>query len=231
MSYLSRAEEIIGYSFRDRRLLNRALTHSSRANESSGRPGDGNERLEFLGDAVLELVMSEYLYERLPESPEGELIKTRSYIVCESSLAGICKGIGLNELLMLGKGAAQSGSAKRDSIAADLMEAVIGAVYLDGGQEAARDLIFRLLGTSADEAVSGRQIKDPKSKLQELIQAGGGEDIRYEITGESGPDHNKTFEAAVYVAGEEYGRGSGPSKQTAQACAARAALARLGIEG
>ncbi len=227
LNRLSEIEDILGYAFADRKLLTTALTHSSRANELTGDPADGNERLEFLGDAVLEEEMSVWLYRRLPDSPEGRLTKLRAQIVCEKALASVSRSLGLNGFLRLGKGEELSGGRERDSIIADGVEALIGAVFLDGGQEAARALIGRLFSQKAEDAISGRLPKDSKSELQEHFQALGEEHPEYEITGESGPAHAKVFEAAVYQNGKLLGRGKGLSKQAAQTAAAEDALRGL----
>ena len=222
---LRKAEEIIGYSFRDVELLLRALTHSSRANEEGKGHLGSNERLEFLGDAVLEEIISSYLYAAHPEMPEGELTRLRAGLVCESSLAEVCRRTGLRDRIRLGKGAEMTGGRDRDSIISDAVEAVIGAVYLDGGRDAAERLVMRLLTPETAEDV--KRLKDPKTELQERLQAGGSVSIEYRMLSEEGPDHLKSFTYAVLVEGAEKGRGAGRSKQAAQAAAASDALAKL----
>ncbi len=218
------AERILDYGFRNKQLLGLALMHSSMANELTGDALDSNERLEFLGDAILEEIVSIYLYRQLPDKLEGILTKTRAQIVCEGSLAAVAKKTGLNKLLQLGKGERSSGGSERDSIISDGIEALIGAVYLDGGQEAARALIFRLLGETIDLAIEGRLGRDAKSELQEKLQSRGNVNIVYKIVDEDGPSHDKIFTAAVFVDGTETGRGTGRSKQLAEAAAAAKAL-------
>ncbi len=220
-------EKILGYEFADKELLERALTHSSFANEHTGNAFNGNERLEFVGDAVLDVVVGSYLYGRLPESPEGMLTKLRASIVCEKALGGVSFELGLNDFLLLGKGEERTGGRTRLSIAADGVEALIGAVFLDGGYGAAERTIRRILGKTIEEAVSGGLPTDAKSELQELLQSLGYSSIKYEITGESGPEHDKSFEACVMADGSVLGRGSGKSKKDAESSAAAQALGRL----
>lgn len=221
-------ENILGYTFSDKKLLALALMHSSRANELSGNPLDSNERLEFLGDAVLEEIISIYLYRQMPDKLEGVLTKTRAQIVCEESLANAAMESGLNRYLMLGKGEETSGGHSRDSITSDGIEALIGAVYLDGGQNAARALIFRLLGAQIEMAMEGRLGSDAKTSLQEKLQTKGSVSISYRIIDEEGPAHDKRFTAAVIVDGKEAGRGMGRSKQAAESAAASEALRNIG---
>ena len=222
---LRKTEEIIGYRFRDEKLLLTALTHSSMANEQGKGHLGSNERLEFLGDAVLEEVISAWLYMRWPEKPEGELTRLRAGLVCESSLARVCRSTGLNGHIRLGKGAELGGGRERDSIISDCVEAVIGAVYLDGGRDAAESLIMRLL--APEKADEGSRLSDPKTELQERLQTGGNASIEYRMLSEEGPDHMKSFTYAVLVEGAEQGRGSGRSNQAAQQAAASDALKRL----
>ncbi|MBR0139674.1 MAG: ribonuclease III [Firmicutes bacterium] len=219
-------EKIIGYEFKDAGLLEQAVTHSSRANELTGRPSDGNERLEFLGDAVLEEIMSTRLFKSLPGWSEGRLSKLRAAIVCEKSLSDAAKALNINDFIRLGRGEELTGGRDRDSIVSDCLEAIFGAVFLDGGHGAACRVIDRILSSTVEKGMEGKLAKDAKSELQELLQARGvkGCDIEYVIVGESGPDHDKLFEAAVLAAGQELGRGCGRSKQSAQAAAAAAAL-------
>ena len=224
---LREIEQALDYSFRDKQLLVQALMHSSRANEFTGDALDSNERLEFLGDAVLEEIVSIYLYRKMPDKLEGVLSKTRAQIVCEESLASVARDTGLNTALMLGKGEEKSGGSERNSIIADAVEAVIGAIYLDGGQEAARAFIFRVLGKHIDMAVGGLLEGDPKTQLQELLQARGITSIAYRIVDEEGPAHDKIFTAALLVNGSEQSRGTGRSKQLAEAAAASEALRSL----
>lgn len=215
-------EERIGYRFRDRTLLVTALCHSSYANEN--RHLTHNERLEFLGDAVLELCSSRFLFERFPEEAEGALSKHRAAIVCEASLAVCARAIGLDREVLLGKGEEKGGGRERDSLLSDALEAVIGAIYLDGGLEPAEAFIERFV--MLPMAVHPVTF-DAKTKLQELLQADGDIAIVYSLLEESGPDHDKRFCSSVSAAGRELGRGSGASKKQAEQAAALAALEKL----
>ena len=222
MQKLEALEEIIGYSFKNKELLNRALTHSSFANEED--PGYDNERLEFLGDAVLDMVISNKLFKELKDSREGDLTKLRAAVVCEKSLAKISKDKGINNYLRLGHGEEQSGGRTRNSIVADGMEAIIGAVYVDSGFLAASAMIERLFADAIKDAKEGKVIQDSKTKLQEKLQKNGPCNIEYRLIKEEGPDHAKLFTMAVYVNGKEEGTGTGKSKKEAQMAAAEAAL-------
>jgi ribonuclease-3 len=221
------AEKVIGYEFRDKSLLECALTHSSYANDYLGDSRKGNERLEFLGDAVLDAVMALELYRRFPEKDEGFLTKLRAEIVCEAALGRAASEIGLNEFIRLGRGEENKGGKNRISIVADAAEAVIAAVFLDGGPQAAADLVARLLSGIMEEAAEGILPADYKTDLQIFCQKHGHQNIVYKITGESGPDHDKSFTAAVLIDGQTLGRGEGHTKKQAQAQAAKAALERL----
>ena len=224
------AEKAIGYVFKDKTLLESALTHSSYANDYLGDSRKGNERLEFLGDAVLDAVMALELYRRYPDKDEGFLTKLRAEIVCESALAGAAFDIGLNEFIRMGRGEENKGGKARRSIVADAAEAVIAAVFLDGGPEAAAELVMRLLGSTVKDAAEGNLPADYKTDLQIFCQKHGHQNIVYKITGESGPDHDKSFTAAVVIDGQTLGRGEGHTKKQAQAQAAKAALERLEAE-
>ena len=225
---IAEAEKITGYIFEDKALLRRALTHSSYANEVLGDHHLCNERLEFLGDAVLGAIIADELFRRFPDKPEGELTRMRASVVCEKSLGSVAFSLGLNNFLLLGKGEELAGGRQKISIAADAVEAVIAAVYLDGGIAEAVKLVFRLLSGAIEEAAAGSIITaDSKTELQELLQARGISDIIYAIVSEKGPDHAKTFAAEVRAAGELLGEGSGSSKKRAEAAAAEAALRRL----
>lgn len=225
---LSKLEQIIGYTFRDRSLLLRAVTHSSYANEKLGSPGEGNERLEFLGDAVLGACVGLQLYNRYTDKEEGYLTKMRASIVCERSLGSAGKKLGINEFLLLSKGEESGGGRERVSIIADCVEAIIGAAYLDGGFDAANTVVRNCLGETADLCEHGKLPKDAKTTLQELLShraaADGDPGIRYEILSQSGPDHDKVFTSAVYAYGRIAGQGSGKSKKEAEQQAAAAAL-------
>ncbi len=220
-------EKALGYEFSDKQLLITALTHSSYANEKNGREGESNERLEFLGDAVLEMVTSRYIYANCPAMNEGEMTKLRASLVCERALWKASQRWELGSYLRLGKGEDQTGGRKRPSIIADACEAVIAAVYLDGGLEAAAQVIRLLLRDTYSEAISGRLLSDSKTELQELLQRGGDVEIRYTIVDESGPDHAKIFTAQVSADGRLLGSGSGRNKKEAESAAAEDALTTL----
>ena len=221
-------EKIIGYEFQQPELLEQALIHSSYAYEHMGDPLRSNERLEFLGDSVLDMVVGEYLYSRYPEKPEGELTKIRASLVCEKSLGRIAMEKGLSDELKLGNGEEHTGGRKRASIAADMVESIIAAVYLDGGLENARKIIFTLLGDKLENAEDGVLLKDSKTELQEWLQKDGPVNLEYEIISAVGPDHAKEFTAVVTLDGKEIGRGIGPSKKKAEAAAAAEALEKAG---
>ena len=216
-------ESRIGYSFRDARLLETALTHSSFANERHAPGTESYERLEFLGDSVLGLVTAEFLYAHSPALPEGRMTRLRAELVCESSLHEAALSLGLGEFMRLGRGAELTGGRERTSILADMVEAIIAAIYLDGGMDEARRFIMAkvLSGAQLDE---GHVVADYKTALQELVQRRGEVAIRYELVGETGPDHNKTFTFSVSVDGETIGEGSGKTKKEAEQMAARRAL-------
>lgn len=220
---IEKLEAQIDYVFRDKNLIRQALTHSSYANERKINKIEDYERIEFLGDAVLELVSSEYLYEKQKSMSEGQLTRTRAAMVCEPSLASCARDIGLDGYILLGKGEEMTGGRNRDSIVSDVMEALIGAVYLDGGFEQAKAFIHRfILMDLEDKAL----FYDAKSILQEEMQKDGG-DIRYVLTGESGPEHDKSFSVEVYQGEKLLGKGTGHNKKAAQQNAAYEALRRL----
>lgn len=216
-------EQKLGYQFRDRALLSEALNHSSYANEHRALGEQSNERLEFLGDSVLGFVTAEFLFELHRDLPEGDLTRQRAALVCEQSLYEVAKMLDLGKYLKLGKGEDAGGGRTRPSILADATEAVFAAVYLDGGIEAASALIHRVLldkeGEHAEELM-----QDYKTALQELVQRKSGQALSYRMVGESGPDHNKTFTAEVWLNGEGVGTGSGHSKKEAEQAAAKAAV-------
>lgn len=213
-------EKIIGHTFADVSLLETALTHTSYANESRGRVKH-NERLEFLGDSVLSIVVADYLFHEWKNRPEGELTRARASLVCEEALFQFAQEIELGKYLRLGRGEEMNGGRNRPSVVSDAFEAVIAALYLDGGMETARSFILPFLqqGKTAD--------KDYKTELQELVQQNPEDKLRYELEGESGPDHNKHFIVAVYLNDREIGRGEGHSKKYAEQQAAKAALTSL----
>ena len=220
-------EEKLGYRFKNRALLENAMQHSSYANEHRGAGMGSNERLEFLGDAVLGMVTAEYLYRRHPDLPEGDLTRIRAALVCEESLHEVALRLGLGKHLKLGRGEEQGGGRERPSILADATESVFAVVYLDGGMEAAAGLIHRvLLDKEREEAVEERR-RDYKTELQELVQRKSDQVLRYELTGSSGPDHAKEFAFRVTLNGVTVGEGTGRSKKEAEQSAACAALAHL----
>ena len=221
-------EERIGYEFRDETLLKQALTHSSFTNEQKINKAKNYERLEFLGDAVLELVSSEFLFREHPEVPEGELTKQRASMVCEPSLAFCARDLELGEFMRLGKGEESTGGRNRDSITSDAMEAVIGAIYLDGGMAAAKAFIDRFILSDLEDK---QLFYDSKSNLQELVQGKFKQELSYELLEESGPEHDKTFRVSVHMGEEVLGEGQGRTKKAAEQQAAYKALLRLRERG
>lgn len=218
-------EERIQYGFSNKSLLLNALTHSSYANENRGRSCESNERLEFLGDSVLGLVVADALYGRFPDMPEGRMTRLRAQLVCEESLHHVATQIGLGEYIRLGKGEEHTGGRTRTSILADAVEALIAAMYLDGGMEVSRAFITRYILTALDGQMPG--FGDSKTELQELVQRKSGSVLAYELLSESGPDHDKTFTSQVSLNGKPIGSGSGRTKKEAEQAAARAALRDL----
>jgi ribonuclease-3 len=218
--------ERLGRRFDDADLLPRALAHRSWCAETTGEPS--NERLEFLGDAVLQLVVTNHIFNTYPDLPEGELAKVRASVVSSAALAEVAASLELGLALLLGKGEDQSGGREKPSILADAMEAVIGAVYLDGGWEAADEFVMRLLGERIAEAAAGPGGQDFKTRLQELAARSFDELPRYDVVDE-GPDHAKRFFATVSVAGDVRGRGEGRSKKQAEQAAARLAWQDLAL--
>lgn len=214
-------EEKLGYSFRDLALLENALTHSSCANESRGKL-QSNERLEFLGDSILGMVVAEHLYRNHPDLPEGELTRIRAALVCEESLVEVAAALNLGHYLRLGKGEEAGGGRHRPSIQADAVEAVLAAVYLDGGIGSARKIIQRYI--LSREVAGLTSSRDYKTALQELVQRESGQILQYVLVGEEGPDHAKRFFVEVRLNGEAIGRGKGHSKKEAEQMAARAGI-------
>ena len=221
-------EKNIGYSFKDKSLLKLALTHSSYANEM-GDASRCNERLEFLGDSVLSLIVSEYIFKNFKDRPEGELSKLRASLVCEKSLCEFSKQLNIGEYMLLGKGESQNGGRERPSILADAFEAVLAAIYLDDGFEHAKKHVLRFvieeLNHTEDEV-----FKDYKTTLQEVIQRNREEHLSYILVDESGPDHNKLFKVEVHLNSNVIGSGVGKSKKQAEQLAAKQALQLMGIE-
>jgi ribonuclease-3 len=222
--FMKSLEEKLGYTFQDPQLLENALTHSSRANESRGKL-QSNERLEFLGDSILGMVVAEHLYRNHPSLPEGELTRIRAALVCEESLVVVAEDLGLGEYLRLGKGEEAGGGRQRPSIRADAVEAVLAAVYLDGGIGSARKIIQKYI--LSREIAGITKPRDYKTSLQELVQRESGQVLQYRLTGEEGPDHNKRFYMSVELNGSVVGSGSGKSKKEAEQMAAKAAIAKL----
>lgn len=216
----------LGVKFNDLAYLDQALTHTSYANEVKENIVH-NERLEFLGDAVLELGSSTYLFEHFPDMPEGELTKTRASIVCSATLAKLARRIGLGDYLLLGRGEEMGGGRDRQTNLEDVFEAVIGAIYLDQGWETARDYVVRQLASEFAGVERGAILKDYKTILQERVQQKTGEHATYEKIGESGPDHDKRFTFSVRAFGEILGEGTGRSKKEAEQQAAKVALEKL----
>lgn len=218
-------ETIINYHFHHKELLEKALTHSSFCRENGVDVKDNNERLEFLGDAFFDAVISVELYKRLEKEDEGKLTKTRALIVCEKSLASVAAGLGLGAYLNMGKGEDQSGGRQRESILADAMEAIIGAIYLDGGYEPMADFVGRAFRQTIEDALAGKLTKDYKTRVQEVLQKRGQKtDIRYVTDREEGPDHDKTFYVHLVCNGKTLGQGSGKSKKEAEQNAAKDTL-------
>ena len=219
-------EKKLNYSFRDPALLEEALNHSSYANEHRAAGLRSNERLEFLGDSVLGMVVADHLYRNHPDLPEGELTRTRAALVCEESLVEVAAELNLGEYLRLGKGEESGGGRKRPSIQADAVEAVLAAVYLDGGIGSARKIIQRYILCREIEGLNSS--RDYKTALQELVQRESGQVLKYRLTGEEGPDHDKRFFVEVDLNGTPVGSGKGHSKKEAEQMAAKAAIAKLG---
>lgn len=223
---MERLEERLGYKFNNRALLVTALTHSSYANERHSGNSQSYERLEFLGDSILGLVTAEFLYAHEPSLPEGRMTRLRAELVCEGSLHNVAKRLELGRYMRLGRGEEHTGGRERPSILADMVEAIIAAMYLDCGMEQARSFIMQNILKDAEISDTHRSA-DYKTELQELVQRKSNQHISYELTGESGPDHNKTFTFTVSINGEISGEGSGRTKKEAEQMAAMKALERL----
>ena len=218
-------EDAIGYHFKNPDLLETAFTHSSFKNER-GLHRDCNERLEFLGDSVLGVISADYFYHNLNNLPEGEMTKRRAACVCEKSLFDFAKEIDLGKYILLGKGEERNGGRERPSILADAFEAVIAAIYLDGGLEQARTFVLRFLKTAAHQAV---KLNDYKTTLQEIVQKNPDEHLTYVLVAQSGPDHRKSFEVEVRLNSNVIGVGEGHSKKAAEQDAAKKALELMGV--
>ncbi len=219
-------QEKIGYNFKNTELLKRALTHTSYANETGGDHNLSNERLEFLGDSVLGVISAEYFFMNYKKLPEGELTKLRAATVCEKALCEYAKDIDLGSYILLGRGEIVTGGSERPSILADAFEALIAAVYLDGGMDAAKGFVLKYIEKAAKEH---RGFKDYKTMLQEVVQKNPGEIVEYVLVNESGPDHDKRFEVEVHLNSNVIGRGIGTSKKKAEQFAAKEALELMGL--
>ena len=224
---LKELEKKIGYTFQDLEILKQAMMHSSYINEKHLPKYKCNERLEFLGDAVLELVSSEFLFYEDQTRPEGELTKARASMVCEPALAFCAREIDLGQYLLLGKGEDATGGRKRESVTSDAMEALIGAIYIDGGFANAKEFIKRFI---LNDLENKKLFFDSKTILQEIVQAHFKEEISYRMIGEEGPDHDKSFHAAVLIGEKEYGTGTGRTKKAAEQEAAYQSILRLHTE-
>jgi ribonuclease-3 len=228
--YLALFKKRLKLDWVDEELLEQALTHSSFTYESRQNGLENNQRLEFLGDAVLELVISDYLYRNHPGLDEGSLTKLRASVVCETSLARAARELGLGLCLLMGKGEERSGGRERPSILADAFEALLGAVYLDQGLGKAGELAVQFLTPVLRDVLEGRLERDYKTELQEFVQQHDGEQVQYVILKEEGPDHHKTFTAGVLYRGKLAGSGTGRSKKDAEQQAAKSALLKQNMQ-
>lgn len=214
----------INYTFNDEKLISTALSHSSYANEHKNEGVECNERLEFLGDAILGFVVGEYIYKKFSLWPEGKLTKLRASVVCETMLSKKGRAMGINNALKLGKGEEHTGGRERNSIIADAVESVIGAIYLDGGMEPARKFVLDMLVNEIAEISNTVHVLDAKTTLQEIIQRNSQDPIEYKIVGESGPAHCKSFSVEVCHKNKILGKGTGHSKKEAEQRAAMEAI-------
>lgn len=224
---MNRLEKVIGYKFKNKKILETAMTHSSYANENRDKKLKSNERLEFLGDSVLGMISAEYLFRKYPSVNEGELTKRRSALVCESSLCMRARVIGIGFFLRLGKGEESSGGRERDSILADAFEALLGAIYLDSGEEEAKKFVNRFVLQAA--SAKSCEITDYKTALQEIVQKSHEEVLSYRLSDSIGPDHEKQFIVEVMLNSNVIGCGQGHSKKEAEQFAAKSALELMGI--
>jgi ribonuclease-3 len=226
---ISELEKNIGYEFKDKTLLLEALTHKSFQHENPRSAPHHNERLEFLGDSVLGMVVVDYLFNSRDRYTESMMSKIKSYIVKSKVLSEIAKGISLGNYLRLGKGEEETGGRNKVSILSDAMEALVGAVYIDGGYEKSKSLVLRLFKEKIDAAIKSRDFHDYKSELQEESQMRFGVLPEYRLVKEEGQEHKKVFTVEVFIAGERYGQGRGRSKKEAQTLAAKEALKNLSV--
>ncbi len=223
---MEKLESKLGYSFRDRTLLLTALSHSSYANENRSSGMSSNERLEFLGDSVLGQVVASHLYSSFPDMPEGQMTRLRAELVCEQSLFTVARAIDLGDFILLGKGEENSGGRQRHSILADAVEALIAAMYLDGGLDVAKKFIHKIILSEIN--MQHVQVgSDYKTMLQELIQRKPNQTLIYDLVSESGPDHNKSFTVQVLLNGKAIGSGEGRAKKEAEQLAAKSGLEEL----
>ncbi len=223
---MKKLEEKLGYEFKNKEYLHTALTHSSYANEHKKSKMECNERLEFLGDSLLGMITAEYLFRNEPGMPEGKMTRMRAELVCERSLVTVADELELGNYLKLGHGEESGGGRSRPSIKADAVEAVLAAVFLDSDIEPVKKIINRFILSRIEQGIPVN--RDYKTELQEYLQRDGAQDIAYRLTGESGPDHNKTFMVDVCLNGNVIGSGQGRSKKNAEQDAARAALEKFG---
>ena len=221
---MTKTEETVGHSYKNPSLLETALTHSSYANEYRI---SNNERLEFLGDSVLSIIISEYLFKTAQDVNEGDLTKFRATLVCEQSLYEVAKKISLGSLIRLGRGEERNGGRTRASIVSDAFEALLASIYLDAGMETAKAWLLNLMEDSIKDVLAGKRYGDYKTMLQESVQRGSIGKVTYAVIKETGQDHNKTFEVEVFIDGAPKGRGKGSNKKEAEQNAARFALERL----
>ncbi|WP_341456805.1 ribonuclease III [Caloramator fervidus] len=227
---LEEFEKIIKVKFNDKELLDKALTHSSYANENGLKYNEHNERLEFLGDSVLGLIISEYLFKKFKYKQEGKLSRLRASVVCETSLAELARNICIDRYIRIGKGEELTGGRNKDSLLADATEALIAAIYLDKGYDKAKDFVLKNLKDKIELIARRKEYIDFKSKLQEYVQKNLTATIKYNVTNEWGPDHDKTFEVEVFLDNINYGHGQGKSKKEAEQMAAKNALVKLGVD-
>ena len=221
----------IGYEFKNEELFRTAMTHSSCANEHRDKYKHNNERLEFLGDSVLGMISADYIFHHYQHLPEGELTKLRAAVVCEKTLYEVARELGIDKEIMLGKGEENSGGRQRPSILADATEALLAAIYLDGGIDAAWKFVMRFLPEKLELAEKGLAFRDYKTMLQEIVQRNRQEILTYRLAGETGPNHDKRFAVEVLLNSNVFSQGIGRSKKEAEQMAAKKALELMGIEG
>ncbi|KRQ86951.1 Ribonuclease 3 [Caloramator mitchellensis] len=227
---LKEFEKIIRVDFDDIKLLDHALTHTSFANEHGLSYNEHNERLEFLGDSILGLVVSEYIFKKFKNREEGKLSRLRASVVCEASLAEIARKIKINHFIRIGRGEEMTGGREKDSLLADATEAVIAAIYLDKGYDRAKDFVLEYLKDKIGAIAKKKEYIDYKTKLQEYVQKNLLSAIKYDVVDSWGPDHNKTFSIDVFLDNTKYGNGIGKSKKEAEQIAAKNALLKLGVD-